>query len=114
MTNYNVTLALDNLDSRLKSGMTANATVIVSQASNVLTVPNSAITHIGTAAYATVLGKNGATRTRIPIQTGTVGDTSTQVTSGLVQGISVGPFLLRFAASSYSGHPRKPAVVHLD
>jgi multidrug efflux pump subunit AcrA (membrane-fusion protein) len=89
VTNYYVTLALDNIDQRLKAGMTANASVVVSQASSVLMVPNSAITHIGTAAYATVLGTNGKTRTRIPIQTGTVGDTSTQVTSGLVQGEKV-------------------------
>src|SRR5207302_1528258 len=74
VVNYNVTLALDNLDSRLKAGMTANASVIVSQASNVLTVPNSAITHVGTASFVTVLSSNGKTRTRIPIQTGTVGD----------------------------------------
>ena len=86
VVNYNVTLALDSIDQRLKAGMTANASVIVSQASNVLTVPNSAITHIGNAAYVTVLSSNGKTRTRIPIQTGTVGDSSTEVTSGLVQG----------------------------
>ena len=80
-----VTLALDTVDQRLKAGMTANASVIVSQASNVLMVPSSAITHIGTAAYATVLGSDGK-RTRIPVQTGTVGDSSTEVASGLVQG----------------------------
>jgi len=89
VVNYNVTLALDNLDSRLKAGMTANASVIVSQASNVLTVPNSAIAHVGTASFVTVLSSNGKTRTRIPVQTGTVGDSSTEVTSGLVQGEKV-------------------------
>jgi multidrug efflux pump subunit AcrA (membrane-fusion protein) len=86
VTNYQVTLALGSIDQRLKAGMTANASVIVSQAVNVLTVPNSAITHIGSAALVTVLSSNGKTRTRIPIQTGTVGDSSTEVTSGLVQG----------------------------
>jgi multidrug efflux pump subunit AcrA (membrane-fusion protein) len=89
VTNYYVTLALDNLDQRLKAGMTANASVIVSQAGNVLTVPNSAITHIGTAAFVTVLSSDGKTRTRIPIQTGTVGDSTTEITSGLVQGEKV-------------------------
>jgi multidrug efflux pump subunit AcrA (membrane-fusion protein) len=88
VTDYYVTLALDNIDQRLKFGMTANASVVVSQASNVLMVPNSAITHIGTAAYVTVLGSDGK-RTRIPIQTGTVGDNTTEIASGLVQGEKV-------------------------
>jgi HlyD family secretion protein len=83
VTNYNVTLVLDQIDSRLKSGMTANANVIVQQASNVLTLPNSVITHIGTAAFVTLLGRDGKTQTRTPIQTGAVGDTSTQISSGL-------------------------------
>jgi multidrug efflux pump subunit AcrA (membrane-fusion protein) len=101
VVNYDVTLALDNLDSRLKAGMTANASVIVSQASNVLTVPNSAITHAGTASFVTVLSSNGKTRTRIPIQTGTVGDSATEVTSGLVQGEKV--VLPRLTTSTTTG-----------
>jgi macrolide-specific efflux system membrane fusion protein len=63
--------------------------VVVSQANNVLVIPNSAITHIGGAAYVTVLGSDGKTQTRIPVQTGTAGTTFTQVSSGLVQGEKV-------------------------
>jgi multidrug efflux pump subunit AcrA (membrane-fusion protein) len=83
VTNYSVTLVLDQIDQRLKSGMTANANVIVQQAQNVLTLPNSAITHIGNAAFVTLLGKDGKTQTRTPVQTGAVGDSSTEIISGL-------------------------------
>jgi HlyD family secretion protein len=83
VTNYNVTLVLDSIDSRLKSGMTANANVIVQQAANVLTLPNSVITHIGSAAFVTLLGRDGKTQTRTAVQTGAVGDTSTEITGGL-------------------------------
>jgi multidrug efflux pump subunit AcrA (membrane-fusion protein) len=86
VTNYYATLIVDRLDQRLKSGMTANAQVVVSQAANVLTVANSAITRLGGTSYVTVLGRDGKTQTRQPIQVGVVGDTTTEVTSGLTEG----------------------------
>ena len=86
VTNYYVTLNLDELDPRLKSGMTANASVVVDQASNVLEVPNAAITRLGNQAYVTVLAADNRTQTRVPVQTGTVGDSSTEITSGLTEG----------------------------
>jgi multidrug efflux pump subunit AcrA (membrane-fusion protein) len=86
VTNYAVTLLLDRIDSRLKAGMTANASVVVQQAQNVLTLPNSVITRIGGAAFVTLLGRDGQTQTRRPIQTGAVGDTATEIVGGLNQG----------------------------
>jgi multidrug efflux pump subunit AcrA (membrane-fusion protein) len=86
VTNYYVTLTLDQASQQLKSGMTANASVVVSQASDVLMVPNSAITRLGSQAYVTVLSRDGTTQTRVPVQTGTVGDSTTEITSGLSQG----------------------------
>jgi HlyD family secretion protein len=85
VTDYYATLAIDRVDQRLKAGMTANASVVVQQATGVLTLPNSAITRLGGSSYVTLLGRNGAT-VRQPVQTGTVGDTATEITSGLNQG----------------------------
>ncbi len=85
VTNYYVTVTLDALDPRIKSGMTANASVVVSQAANVLAVSNSAITRIGGNAFVTVLEKDGKTQ-RVPIHTGVVGDTQTEIVSGLQAG----------------------------
>jgi HlyD family secretion protein len=89
VTNYYVTMTLDDTDQRLKSGMTANANVVVSQASNVLEVPNSAITRLGGQAYVTVLSLDGKTQTRVPVETGTVGDSNTEITSGVSEGQKV-------------------------
>src|SRR5437868_3853649 len=65
VTNYYVTLTLDQANQQLKSGMTANASVVVSQASDVLAVPNSAITRLGGQSYVTVLSRDGKTQTRV-------------------------------------------------
>jgi HlyD family secretion protein len=86
VTNYQATLVLDQVDKRLKSGMTANASVIVQNAQNVLTLPNSVISRIGGASFVTLLAKDGKTETRQAVQTGAVGDTTTEITGGLNEG----------------------------
>lgn len=107
VTNYNVTLVLDQIDQRLRSGMTANANVVVQQAQNVLTLPNSVITRIAGAAFVTLLGKDGKTQTRQPVQTGAVGDTSTEVVAGLNLGDRVvRPQLKTTTGSSATGAGR--------
>jgi HlyD family secretion protein len=85
VTDYAVTLALDQRDARLKEGMTANAAVTVSSVSNVLRLANSAIQQAAGQAYVTLVSAGG-TQTRIPIQTGLVGDTYTEIQSGLRAG----------------------------
>ena len=47
VVNYYATFTFDSSDPRLKSGMTANLTVAVAEATNVLVAPNSAITRRG-------------------------------------------------------------------
>jgi HlyD family secretion protein len=86
VTNYYATLTLDQPDQRLKSGMTANASVVVNQATGVLVLPNLAITRIGGQSYVNVLGQDGKTQTRVQVQTGTVGDTNTEIVSGVSAG----------------------------
>jgi hypothetical protein len=85
VTNFMATLTMDSTDARLKSGMTASAKVVVGELDDVLVVPNSAIQGSGAQRYVTVVQPDGTER-RAVIQTGTVGDTTTEVTSGLQAG----------------------------
>jgi HlyD family secretion protein len=86
VTNYYVTITLDQLDNRLRAGMTANASIVVSQVENVLTVPNAAIQRSGGQTFVTVLLQDGKTQNRVAVQTGVQGDTMTEVTTGLNEG----------------------------
>ncbi|HUZ89611.1 MAG TPA: efflux RND transporter periplasmic adaptor subunit [Candidatus Acidoferrales bacterium] len=86
VVNYSVTIALNGSDPRLRDGMTSNVSVTVVNTPDVLVAPNSAISTIGTASYVTVLGRDGKTKTRTRVELGAVGDTTTQVTSGLSSG----------------------------
>src|SRR5207302_1424200 len=88
VVNYNATLTLEATDRRVRSGQTANVTVVVAQASNVLVVPNSAITRIGNRAFVTILQPNGK-QVRTAITLGVAGDTTTEVTAGLKAGDKV-------------------------
>jgi multidrug efflux pump subunit AcrA (membrane-fusion protein) len=87
VVNYYVTLTLDSLDDRLKPGLTTNATVVTARAANVLTVPNSAITHRGTLATVNLLQNGQAVVTQV--QTGVAGTNTTEITSGLKAGDKV-------------------------
>ncbi len=87
VVNYYATISLDSASNALKEGMTSNATVVVSSATNVLTVPNLAITRLGGQAYVNVYANGQEVQTAI--QTGVVGDTYTEVTSGLNEGQQV-------------------------
>jgi len=89
VTNYYANLVLDRVDGRLKTGMTANSNVVVQQVTNVLTLPNSAITRIGGSAFVNLLGRDGRTETRQPIEIGAVSDSQTEVVSGLNLGDQV-------------------------
>ncbi len=81
VVNYYVTVQLNQTNTALKQGMTANATVIVSKATNAITVPNLAITRTAGQAFVNVYA--GGQQVPTPIETGVVGDQFTEVTSGL-------------------------------
>ncbi|HEX6492583.1 MAG TPA: biotin/lipoyl-binding protein [Candidatus Dormibacteraeota bacterium] len=85
VTNYLVTVNLDTVDPRLKSGMTAHAAVAVGEAKDVLAVPSIAIQHSGGHSYVTLIRRDG-TQAKVEIETGLVGDTTTQVISGVSEG----------------------------
>lgn len=81
VVNYYVTVRLSQTNPSLKQGMTANATVVVSRATNAITVPNLAITRSAGQAFVNVYASGQQQLT--PIETGVVGDQFTEVISGL-------------------------------
>ena len=81
VVNYYVTVQLTQTNAALKQGMTANATVVVSRATNAIAVPNLAITRTAGQAFVNVYV--GGQQVPTPIETGVVGDQFTEVTSGL-------------------------------
>jgi multidrug efflux pump subunit AcrA (membrane-fusion protein) len=106
VTNYYATLILDRIDQRLKAGMTANAQVVVSQAAGVLTLPNSAISRVGGSSFVNLLRPDGRTMARQPVETGTVGDSTTEIVSGLNEGDRV--VLPQLRTPSQQGTTRVP------
>jgi HlyD family secretion protein len=85
VTNYYVTLVLNEVDARLKDGLTAEAGVVVGEAHNVLVVPNVAIQRGGQTGVVTVMAADGIGR-RVQVRLGMVGDTTTEIKGGLVEG----------------------------
>jgi macrolide-specific efflux system membrane fusion protein len=83
VVSYNATLTLDQSDSQVKPGMSASASVIVSQAQGV-TVPSSAVT--GTGSIATVTLESNGKKTQRQVAIGLRGNNRTQILSGLKAG----------------------------
>ena len=103
VVSYDATLTLVQRDSRVKPGMSASASVITGQASGV-NLPTSAVTGTsGSVAHVNVL-QNGKT-VSTPVVVGLVGDTRTQIASGLHAGqqVVVTETLPSLSTSSSSG-----------
>ncbi|MBU6141542.1 HlyD family efflux transporter periplasmic adaptor subunit [Patescibacteria group bacterium] len=92
---YNIEIAFDTQDTRVKASMSVNASIVTAVKQNVLLVPNSAIKTSGTQTYVDVLdaatAQPGASPAPVqtPIQTGLSNDASTEVVSGLSEGQNV-------------------------
>jgi hypothetical protein len=80
-------VALDGDTSALGNGSTGTLSIVTSSADAAVAVPTSAITTAGTQHTVTVL--DGEATKTIQVQVGTVGDTWTQVTSGITDGQQV-------------------------
>jgi macrolide-specific efflux system membrane fusion protein len=83
VVSYSATLTLDQLDPRVKPGMSASASVIVSQAQGV-TVPTQALSGTGSLASVNLI-KNGQS-VSTPVVVGLRGNTRAQIVSGLSAG----------------------------
>ncbi|MDD4901216.1 MAG: efflux RND transporter periplasmic adaptor subunit [Patescibacteria group bacterium] len=86
---YNVQIVFDAQDSRVKSGMSTNATIITDAKTDALYVANSAV-KTGTSGdkYVQTLSAAGQPQ-NIAVTVGIANDTSTEITSGLSQGDKV-------------------------
>ena len=86
VVSYDATLTLDQRDSRVKPGMSASAAVITGQASGV-NLPNSAVTTTGSVARVDLLQNGKVVPTTVVV--GLVGDSRTQIVSGLKAGAQI-------------------------
>jgi macrolide-specific efflux system membrane fusion protein len=86
---FPVTVTLAALPDGIRLGQTAQVSVTTASASNVLEVPSAAVhSATGGTHTVTVLG-TGDARTVTTVEIGVVGDTTTQITSGLKEGDKV-------------------------
>jgi len=84
---YYATVGLSQSDPRLRNGLTAQASVVTDELRDVLAVPNAAIHRQGGRTQVTVQQFDG--QRVVDITPGVVGDTYTQVLSGLSEGDEV-------------------------
>lgn len=93
VVDYRIKLKLDNLDERIKSGMSANIDIHTAEANNVLMIPIRAVQTEGNNQFVEILNPDGKTTTKIKIQTGLSGDEGmVEVKSGLKEGQKVVTF----------------------
>lgn len=88
VVNYNITIGLDTLDSRLRPEMSVSAKIITNVKQDVVTVPNSALKMQGNKTYIEVLNTAGIPERRI-IEMGVANNTDTEIVSGINVGDAV-------------------------
>ena len=81
---YPVTVHINQSSKEVKPGMSASVSIVIDQVSGVVTVPNQALT----GSSIQVENSNGDTETK-SVETGLVGDSSTEIVSGLEAGDTV-------------------------
>ncbi len=98
---YNVKIAFDTQDERVKSGMSVNASIVTNVKANALTIPNSAVKTQGSGHYIEMFdtpivsdaGNQGTVSAvapkKVTIEIGLANDVSTEVTSGIKEGDQV-------------------------
>jgi len=85
---YNVTIALDNLDERIKPQMSVSASIITDVKTDVLVVPSSSVKTEANSSYVEVLN-NGNTPEKKTVQIGSSNATDTEIISGINAGDKV-------------------------
>ncbi len=98
---YNVKIALDTEDDRVKSGMSVSAAIIIDAKQDVVLVPNAAVKQQGGTAYVQIaegtipspIGSSGVVLASAPrnqtVEVGLSNDTMTEIVSGLNEGDNV-------------------------
>jgi hypothetical protein len=93
---------------QLKQGLTGTVELIVSQKSNVLLVPNSALTRAGTRRTVQVLKSDGTTEIR-EVQIGLADWQNTEITGGLNEGEKIQITKAAATSNSSTSTPRQQA-----
>ena len=88
VVNYNVTVDLDSLDSRIRPQMSVSASIITDVKQNVITIPNGALKNSEKATYVEVLLANNSVEKR-KIEIGSANNKETEIVSGVNQGDKV-------------------------
>src|SRR5262249_1083426 len=78
---YGVTVTLKTLPAGVRIGQSTTVDVTIATKDDVLAVPNTAVTMVGTAGLVNVYANGVTTPTRVEV--GLVGDSLTEITSGL-------------------------------
>jgi HlyD family secretion protein len=102
---YGVTITLDASAASLRVGQTATVTITTGTRKDALSVPTSALTRTGD--RYTVLRRANAADSTVEVQTGLVGTTDTEITSGLNEGDQVVITLSTASTSAGAGGPRR-------
>lgn len=102
---YGVTITLDASASGLRVGQTATVTITTGTRRDALSVPTSALTKAGD--QYTVLRRANAADSTVQVQTGLVGTTDTEITSGLAEGDQVVIVLSTASTTTGGGPPRR-------
>jgi HlyD family secretion protein len=102
VVSYEVKVAFDSQDDRIKSGMSVSVSIVTEVKADVLAVPNAAVKVQGTQHYVQTIdlptgikaGTDGLyisaqTPNRVTVEIGTANDTLTEITSGLKEGDQV-------------------------
>lgn len=87
---YEITLHFVNPNSSIKDGMSGNVQIIAAEHDNVIEAPSNLV--INNNGNYFVLVQNGNTTKQQPVQIGLVGDTMTEITSGLNVGDTITNF----------------------
>ncbi len=89
VVNYNVTIGLDTIDSRLRPGMSVSAKIITDVKQDVITVPNSALKTQGNKTFVEVLNDATNQPEQRTIEIGVANNTDTEIVGGLSVGDKV-------------------------
>lgn len=113
VVNYNVKIAFDTTDARIKSGMSVSATIATDVRQDVVTVPISAVKSQGDVSY--VLQATSPTDPapkQIPVTVGISDDTNTEITEGLKEGDSIVVRSITINTNGQSNSSQAPSILN--
>jgi HlyD family secretion protein len=123
---YNVKVAFDSVDERIKPGMSASVEIITNQKQNILTVSSSSIKSKNGNSYIEMLENSSVVKKNV--QTGISDDTKTEIISGLIEGDKIisktitgtttsttkAPSIINAVGGNKTGGALRGAVIHND